>query len=395
MRAISPAKVPSTANPAPGPGGAPTAYKTETHYDAQGRVPEFIYPDEDRCAYAYKPRNRVERILIGRFPDTNVAKARKRAGEINSLLDAGENPNEIRRHARGELTLEQLFILYLDQHAKVYNRRPDKAEYNFRTYLKPLASRKLSEVTPEIIRQNPLRLARKRGKRTANIALTLLRTLFNRAYEWGHWLNENPTRGIRKYREQSRDRYLLPKEMGRFLETLREEPDATIRDFFLILLLTGVRKGNALSMQWQDVDLETGVWRIPDTKTGDPQTLPLAPQAIAVLQVRSSNDNGPWVFPGTGKSGHLVEPKKAWRKILDRAGIEGLWIHDLRRTHGSWMAATGANLSVISRALGHKHLATTSIYARLGLDPIRHAIEVATTAMLSDARSEETSGPGV
>ena len=90
-----------------------------------------------------------------------------------------------------------------------------------------------------------------------------------------------------------------------------------------------------------------------------------------------------YVFPGPGATGHLVEPRKAWKRILDRAEIEDLRIHDLRRSLGSWQAATGANLSVIGKTLNHKNVTTTAIYARLNLDPVREAMQKATTAMLT------------
>ena len=78
-----------------------------------------------------------------------------------------------------------------------------------------------------------------------------------------------------------------------------------------------------------------------------------------------------------------VEPKSAWRRILDRAEIDDLRIHDLRRTLGSWQAATGANLSIIGKTLAHKNVSTTAIYARLNLDPVRDSMEKATSAMLA------------
>jgi integrase len=89
-----------------------------------------------------------------------------------------------------------------------------------------------------------------------------------------------------------------------------------------------------------------------------------------------------WVFPSTGKTGHLVEPKKAWKRILERADLSDLRIHDLRRSLGSWQAATGASLSIIGKSLGHKNINSTAIYARLNIDPVRESMETATSAMM-------------
>ena len=112
-------------------------------------------------------------------------------------------------------------------------------------------------------------------------------------------------------------------------------------------------------------------------------TVALSPKAIEILERRKDASNGgEWVFPGLGSTGHLVEPKAAWQRICKRAGIEDLRIHDLRRTLGSWQAATGASLPVIGKSLGHKSLGATQVYARLNIDPVRIAVNRAVDAMM-------------
>lgn len=162
-------------------------------------------------------------------------------------------------------------------------------------------------------------------------------------------------------------------------------PNTTVRDYILISLLTGARRSNVLAMSWDEVNLERGEWRIPETKNGTPQSVPLVSDAIEVLKMRKGSAacaDSRFVFPESGDTGHLVEPKKAWKIILDKAGIADLRLHDLRRTMGSWQAGTGANLSVIGRSLNHKSTATTAIYARLWLTPVKNSMETAATAML-------------
>ena len=110
----------------------------------------------------------------------------------------------------------------------------------------------------------------------------------------------------------------------------------------------------------------------------------LTPEVVEILRERQDCDPV-WVFPGTGVTGHLVEPKKAWKRVLERAGIADLRIHDLRRTLGSWQAKTGASLVIVGKSLNHKSPSTTAIYARLDLDPIRASVERATGAMLTAA----------
>jgi integrase len=145
-------------------------------------------------------------------------------------------------------------------------------------------------------------------------------------------------------------------------------------------------------MQWKEIDFDRREWTIPNTKNGDPVIVQLPLEAIEILRSRmpaelSANltlaDTDSWVFPGKGKSGHLQSPKNGVRGILKSAQIDGLTIHDLRRTLGSWQAISGSSLAIIGKSLGHKSLAATQIYARLSADPVRESVERATALMMN------------
>jgi integrase len=178
-------------------------------------------------------------------------------------------------------------------------------------------------------------------------------------------------------------------ELPAFFTALAEEPNGTLRDYFLISLLTGARRSNVQEMQWKQINFERAEWRIPTTKNGEPQTVTLSAEALEILRNRKTDDAGVWVFPSTGVTGHIVEPKKAWKRILERAGIDDLRIHDLRRTLGSWQAKTGASLAIVGKSLNHKSPSTTAIYARLDLDPVRESVDRATGAILAAAGIKE------
>jgi len=405
---------------------------------------------------------RPERITLGRYArgmtaGLTIEQARKAAADTNLAIAKGENPNEKKRVARDEITLDGLLADYMARHAEVHNRRPDKAKSNFRLYLSPWGNRKLSQIRKDDVRALHARLGRERGHVTANIAVKLLRALFNKAIEWELWNKPNPAHGIKLFREHSRERFLQPDELPRFFKALADEENETIRDYVLMSLLTGARRSNVLEMRWDQVNIERREWRIPTTKSGEPHVVPLLPEATVILKRRqeaaaaarekaamahakANATSSPksvvadqYVFPGTGAAGHLVEPKKGWRRILDRAELYQLvewlagsrgWdekqiekatraadqrkalkearaavkatgkdpgparirdirIHDLRRTLGSWQAATGASLPVIGRTLQHKNVSTTAIYARLNLDPVRESMQKAATAMFA------------
>jgi integrase len=117
----------------------------------------------------------------------------------------------------------------------------------------------------------------------------------------------------------------------------------------------------------------------------------LSPEALTIIQARkeSAETGAEFVFPGNGKSGHIEEPKKAVIRVMEGAGIpygrndpNGVTLHDLRRTLGSWQAKTGASLVIIGKSLNHKSPLSTLIYARLDLDPVRQSVNTATAAMM-------------
>ena len=271
---------------------------------------------------------------------------------------------------------------------------------------------------------------------TANRVIALISSMYSRAIQWDYFDGNHPCRGMDKYREKSRSRFVLPDEMPRLMLAMEHETNELVRDFVKLALYTGARRSNVLAMQWPDVHLERKEWQIAMTKNGEPQTVLLTPEAIEVLERRKNaaqGSNSLFVFPGSGESGHLVEPRGAWERMLARGTALGLvealaekataktfdyqlaleeaidfpvqtierytplaekhglhlqhyemrdlHIHDLRRTLGSWLASSGTSLPIIGRVLNHKTPEATKVYARLIVAPVRNAMEEATAAM--------------
>jgi integrase len=173
--------------------------------------------------------------------------------------------------------------------------------------------------------------------------------------------------------------------LPRFFQSLAEESNETIRDFLLVALLTGARRSNVQEMRWKEINWQRATWTIPaeQAKADEELNVVLTPIVMRILETRHASSKSEFAFPGKGKSHHLVEPKTAWKRILKRAGLSDLRLHDLRRTLGSWQAATGASLPIIGKSLGHSSIEATKVYARLNLDPVRESVERATQAMLT------------
>jgi integrase len=334
-----------------------------------------------------KHQGQPVRVTLGVFPDMTVEQARKKARETKTLLDRGENPNDTLRQQRQEMTFADLFREYMERHSKIQKKtwREDQRYYD-RHLANSLGKKKLSNITKRDIAAIHSKIG-KEHQIHANRVFALISSVFGKAIGYGLWEDMNPCQGIAKFSEKSRDRFLGKGELPRFFEALQEEPNETIRDYFLVSLLTGARRSNVLAMRWKEITIEDATWRIPETKNGTPQTVTLGEEVLEILRHRRKNTRSFFVFPGPGKTGHLVEPKRGWKRLLNGAGIEDLRIHDLRRTLGSWQAKTGASLAIIGKSLNHKSQSTTAIYARLDIDPIRESVDKAVSAMLEAANT--------
>lgn len=389
----------------------------------------------------------MERVTLARYPEMTVEQARRKTAEIIGKIAEGDNPAEVRRAIRTEMTFSELFKEFGERHGKrLRSWAADQQRY--RDYLdRPLGKRRLSEITSPMITRI-LSDVERQGKANATInnVRALASSIFARGIEWG-LAESNPVAATKTRKKVSRDRFLQSFELPRFFAALMEEPNETVRDYFLVSLLTGARRSNVLAMRWREVNFHDRIWRIPRTKNDDPQNVTLSAEVVDILKRRreGAEKDAEYVFPGEGESGHLVEPKKGWKRIFDRdelaqlvtmiiaaggefgskrnaktghevfesldarlerarkvasdlelkiddARIPDLRIHDLRRTLGSWQAKTGASLPIIGKSLNHKSQQATAIYARLDLDPVRMSVERATAAMLEAAglRSEDS-----
>jgi integrase len=333
-----------------------------------------------------------ERVTIGRYPAMTIEEARGKAKEISADIAKGVNPAGKLRQAKAETTFGDFWQEFIERHARVRNkaRTVEEAEKTFRNYLAALAGRKLSKIERADCQRLHHDIAKKTSGATANRALAVLSSVLSVARDWGYVTSENPAKGVKKFKEQARGRFIQPDELPRFWQSLLDEPSRDLADFFMLALLTGARRSNVLAMRWEDVSFDRAEWRIPETKNGDPLTVPLVPEVVNLLRERQYRAPSEWVFPGEGRTGHLVEPKTAWRRVLERAGIEDLRLHDLRRTLGSNMAAAGVNTITTARTLGHKTLTMALRYQHLGTDPRRAAIEAGAGAILANAGVRET-----
>ena len=196
-------------------------------------------------------------------------------------------------------------------HAKQHCIAVKNIEGFLRRYLLDWQDRKLSTITKIEVQQRMIKVGQEHGHTSANHMLTCARAAINWCIKNDLTNCRNPWIGIRKYKTQARERFLSRAELFTFFSCLSTLPNETgIRDYLYVCLFTGARRSNVLGMRWQDIDLDLGIWRIPRTKSGDSQTLPLPSMVLTILTERFKTKSSEWVFPGRGVTGHLVEPKK-------------------------------------------------------------------------------------
>jgi integrase len=213
----------------------------------------------------------------------------------------------------------------------------------------------------------------------ANRVVVIVKNLYTHAARAGYWSGPNPAidpitgRALRIYTIKSRSRFLSVSELERFRTAVEKECEPW-PDFFPLLLLTGVRKGNLRRARWEEFDLAaaTPVWNMPTTKNGDPLTIGLTPTAVAILRRRfektpkkGARPSSEWVFPRKGAPSLCIrDTREAWERICVAGDLSGVRMHDIRRTHGSLATIGGATLQEVGRSLGHRSIQATQVYAR-------------------------------
>ena len=222
--------------------------------------------------------------------------------------------------------------------------------------------------------------------------------MLNLAERWGLRPDgSNPCRHVEKYAERKIERFLSAEELARLGEALLEAERTqtelpSVVAAIRLLLLTGCRFSEIITLRWDEVDLERKCLRLRDSKTGA-KTVHLSEPAIEVLQSVDREPGNPFVIVGAKPGSHLVNLRKPWCRIRASAGLDDVRIHDLRHSFASVAVAGGLSLPMIGALLGHSQPATTQRYAHLAGDPLRQATNLIggriATAMRVPARLRE------
>ncbi len=324
---------------------------------------------------------RTRRYTIGHHGvDATADEARQEARSLRGRVADGHDPAGESAAMRAVPTLTEFATRYLTEHAALKKKPASVAadERNLRNHVLPaLGRRKVTEITrPDVVR---LHNAMKGKPGAANRCLALLSKMFNLAEKWGYRLDgTNPTRHVEKYPERKVERFLSEAELGRLGEVLNEAEQAgehpSVVAAVRLLIFTGCRRNEILTLKWGHVDFERGCLRLADSKTGA-KLVPLGAPAIELLSALPRIEGNPYVLPGALPGKHYVGLEKAWRRLRGCAGLHDVRLHDLRHSFASAGAGAGESLVLIGSLLGHRSTATTARYAHLSSDPLKAAAD--------------------
>lgn len=202
----------------------------------------------------------------------------------------------------------------------------------------------------------------------------------------------NPCVGVEKYARVKRVRFFTDSENARMLDALDKlEASAVIQsahaDALRLLMITGARKMEILALKWSEVHVELGLILLPQSKSknGDIRTIYLPKPAIEILDGRPRESD--FVFPNaSSKSGHIIDPKRAWKLVLAEAKIPPARIHDLRHNFASTAVGMNISLRLTGTLLGHRNAQSTEIYANVARDPAHEAIELVAAKLMRSRR---------
>ena len=334
-----------------------------------------VYPT-GRIAYVVQSRgpDGSKRVTLGRHGKLTPERARERAIAVIDRIKAGEDPLPPEWRWGRERTMEDLARRCLKRYVDV-ECKPSTAE-RYRQLigghiLPALGGMAVTAVERKHVAALHHELRDRRG--TANTVLWALSRMFSLAEAWG-WrkAGTNPCRSVRSYKSQRRERFLSRAEYRTVGRVLREaESDGSVWPpavaAIRLLMLTGCRRGEVVTLQWDDVDRAAAHLRLRDSKTGA-RFVPLTDEAMEVLDGIEPVPGNPWVFPGKKPGAHVSELTGFWLRLRKRMDLNDVRLHDLRHSYASRALAMGESLSMIGRLLGHASVNTTARYAHLARD---------------------------
>lgn len=314
---------------------------------------------------------KVKRLTLGRYPELTVEQARKEAHKLLGHIAVGRNPPAEKKYkALQGTTLEQAFSDFI----AVRKNLKARTLYDYQRVMKVVfadwQNKAMLDISKDMIAKRHSKIGTERGEAYANLSMRFLRALFNFAiaqYEDGSGhaiLRENPVMRLTQtrawYRVDRRQTVIKPHQLGPWYQavmSLKQDKisnqSALVADYLLFLLFTGLRRQEAATLKWSDIDLNDRSFTLTDTKNREPLTLPLTDFISSLLESRKAATNSGYVFAGDGKAGYLIEPRRQVQKVTELSGVS-FTLHDLRRTFITVAESIDISAYALKRLVNHK-----------------------------------------
>lgn len=345
-----------------------------------------VYPSGRKMYLAqFRAGGRLRRVNVGLHGALTPDDARTEAMKHLSTVRLGGDPAAERDRRKASPTMKEFGQRFLDEHVASHCKPTTQAEYkrSVELFINPkLGTHRIIDVTRADVVE--LHQSLKATPYQANRTLGILSVMFTIAHTWGVRTDGmNPCWKVKRYKEEKRERYLAPDELARLGKVLRESnSEREAVNCIRLLLLTGCRLSEIQKLKWEHVDLNAGVLRLPDSKTGA-KLVAIGKAAIDVFKSIGRVKGNPYVITGQVEGQHLSDMQRPWRRLRKRAGLDDLRIHDLRHSFASDALQLGEDLPMIGKLLGHTQVQTTARYAHLKTDPIRAAADKVADAIAS------------
>jgi len=320
-------------------------------------------------------------FTIGKHGTWTVDKARREARAILGEIDRGRDPATKRDADSKAPTMTKAVERFLREEIDVKRRKSTAAHYRdlWKRQAEPVLGRlKVVDVKFQDIAD--LHYGLRNTPIAANRTIAILSSFFSWCER--HGLRDkyaNPVVGVEKFKEKSRQRFLSDRELGRLgIALAKAERKETETSWALaairLLIFTGMRRGEVLTLRWQHVNADKAMLTLPESKTGS-RAVYLSAPALAVFASLPRVARNPYVIVGERAGRHLINLRKPWKRICKVARLGDVRLHDLRHSFASVGASGGVSLPIIGRLLGHTQGATTERYSHLSADPVRAANE--------------------
>jgi integrase len=337
---------------------------------------------------------KVKRITIGRYGELTVEQARKEAQKLLGMIATGIDPQAKKQAAKAQsVKLKEVFQAY----TKARKDLKPKTLYDYSKLLETAfgdwQDKPFLNITKEKVIKRHTQLGEERGYAYANLAMRMLRALFNFAigqYEDSQGqsiISENPVSKLSQarawYRVERRHTYIKSHEFSAWYNGVMQLKNETLRDYLLLIAFTGLRRQEAAKLKWLNVDLKAKTLSISDTKNHQAHTLPLTNFLFDLLYKRQLTATSIYVFPGSGKGGYIVEPRKQTAKVIEQSGVS-FTVHDLRRTFITVAESLDISAYAVKRLVNHKmNSDVTAGYIVSDVERLRRPMQQITDHFLS------------